>query len=275
MKRAIILMLIGMSCIPAGDAASKMLTSTLDVAPGFVAFTRFAVAAVIVLPFASRGGWGVFADPLVWLRGALIGGGISSITVALETVDLATAFGGLFFAPIVSFVSAAVFLREPTSPARLALVVMGFVGVLMVAQPGLTFTIGKGLAVMAGLFYGLYLTVSRVTAQHHAPLKLLLSQLCIAALLSAPFGLSAVPQISAPIGLYTLLSALFSMVGNLLLILAYALAPATRLAPLVYFQLIVALTLGWGVFGHWPNPLACAGLMVIALSGWASVLVRR
>lgn len=275
MTRAIVLMLIGMACIPAGDAASKILTSQLGVAPAFVAFTRFALAAVIILPFTLKGGWSVFRDPLVWVRGGLIAGGISSITVALETIDLATAFGGLFFAPIVSFVTAMIFLREQASPARLFLVVIGFVGVLLVAQPGMAFSSGKILALLAGLFYGLYLTVSRVTAQAHPPLKLLLSQLGIAAVLSAPFGLSQVPDVTFSIGVLVALSAVFSMFGNLLLIVAYGLAPATRLAPLVYFQLIVALGLGVSVFGQLPDMVALIGLCVIAASGFASFALRR
>ena len=34
------------------------------------------------------------------------------------------------------------------------------------------------------------------------------------------------------------------MAGNLLLIMAYALAPATRLAPSVYFQIVIATISG-------------------------------
>ncbi|MEO0358586.1 MAG: DMT family transporter, partial [Pseudomonadota bacterium] len=247
MNRAVLLMLIGMSLIPAGDSANKILTTELGVAPLFVSFSRFAIGAVCILPFVINGGWGVFRDPWIWVRGILIGMAISSITFALQTVDLATAFGGLFFAPIVSFVTAAIFLREPVTPIRAALMVAGFIGVIMVAQPGLNFTPGTGFALLAGTLYGLFLTVSRLTAPRHAALPQVFSQLLIAAVLVSPFGLANIPEFNVAVTAQMLMSALFSMTGNLLLIMAYATAPATRLAPLVYFQLIAALVLGWQI----------------------------
>jgi drug/metabolite transporter (DMT)-like permease len=65
------------------------------------------------------------------------------------------------------------------------------------------------------------------------------------------------------------------MAGNLLLILAYKAAPATRLAPFVYFQLVAATALGFLVFGDVPEPLTWAGLALLAASGFASLAVRR
>ena len=50
------------------------------------------------------------------------------------------------------------------------------------------------------------------------------------------------------------------MLRNLFLILAYARAPATRLAPFVHFQLIGALFLGWMIFDTWPNDWGMLGL---------------
>lgn len=268
-------MLIGMSFIPAGDAASKILTTELGVQPLFVSWSRFLVGAICILPFMLSGGWSIFRDPWVWVRGALIGCGISFITIALQTVDLATAFGGLFFAPIVSFVTAAIFLKEPVTPTRTALVVMGFGGVLLVAQPGLNFSAGTGFALLAGVCYGLFLTLSRVVAPKYKPFPLVFSQMAIAMVLLLPFGLGSVPDFNPAITAQVLMSGLFSMTGNLLLIMAYSLAPATRLAPLVYFQLIAALVLGWLVFSTLPNGLALLGLFVIAGSGFATFVLKR
>ncbi len=275
MNRAILLMLIGMSLIPAGDSASKILTSELGVAPLFVSFSRFMVGALCVFPFIVWGGWHIFRDPLVWARGVLTAIGISSITTALQTIDLATAFGGLFFAPIVSFVTAAIFLKEQVTPQRIALIVAGFIGVLLVSQPGFNFAAGNGFALIAGVCYGSFLTLSRVTAPKYEPMPLLFSQLAIAALCVSPFSLMMVPDFNVAVTAQLVMSGVFSMAGNFLLITAYALAPATRLAPLVYFQLVAALILGWLIFSEVPNDLALLGLFVIATSGFAGLFLRR
>jgi drug/metabolite transporter (DMT)-like permease len=67
---------------------------------------------------------------------------------------------------------------------------------------------------------------------------------------------------------------LCSMLGNLLLLYAYQLVPATRIAPLVYFQLVAAVGLGWLIFGDLPDVWTWAGLIVIITAGLASARLR-
>ena len=50
MARTVALMLIAMSLIPFGDTAGKLLVSA-GVSPAFVGWSRFALGAVLVLPF--------------------------------------------------------------------------------------------------------------------------------------------------------------------------------------------------------------------------------
>ena len=64
------------------------------------------------------------------------------------------------------------------------------------------------------------------------------------------------------------------MLGNLFLILALRMAPASRLAPFVYFQLVAATALGWAVFGTLPDGLTLGGLAILLLSGLASLAQR-
>ena len=72
----------------------------------------------------------------------------------------------------------------------------------------------------------------------------------------------------------TLVSALCSMLGNLLLLYAYRIAPATKLAPLVYFQLIAAVVLGFVIFGDLPDIWTWIGLAVILGAGLTSARLR-
>ena len=54
MQRVILIMFVAMSLIPAGDSAGKILTSQLGVAPVFVAWSRFAIGALLLVPFRRR-----------------------------------------------------------------------------------------------------------------------------------------------------------------------------------------------------------------------------
>ncbi|MEM9580873.1 MAG: DMT family transporter [Pseudomonadota bacterium] len=267
MIQALVIMLIAMSCIPAGDAASKILTSQLDVAPVYVVWTRFALGAALLLPFTWRAGLGAWRDWRIWARSAIIAAGISCITQAFRLAPLADVFGAFFIAPIVSFVLSVTVLKERSSAVQAALVALGFIGVLMIARPGFAASPGLGWAVLAGVFYGLFLTVSRYLSGQVALGALILSQMLGPALLTTPFALGAIPELTPRIAWLTCASAFFSMAGNVLLLFAYRMQEASKLAPFVYFQLISAAVLGWIIFGDFPDALTIAGMALIIGAG--------
>ena len=91
---------IAMSFIVLGDTAGKLLTSA-GVEPVFVAWTRFAIAALIMLPFCGlrRDEMRIFKDPRVIFRGLLISVGISCILTALKSEPMANVFGAFFIGP--------------------------------------------------------------------------------------------------------------------------------------------------------------------------------
>ncbi|MBE1283580.1 MAG: EamA family transporter [Rhodobacteraceae bacterium] len=276
MWQALLIMFVAMSMIPAGDLNGKLLTSDHAVAPAFVAWSRFALGTVMILPFVPRSAPGLLRDWRIWVRALCLTGGIFSIQTALVTEPLANVFAAFFVGPLVSYALSALFLKEPASLVRSLLMLTGFAGVLLVVRPGLGGSTGLLWAMAAGTFYGLFLTSSRWLSGLGSPMALSFTQLFISALVLLPLGLSNLPQtLTFPIAALTTGSAAFSMLGNLLLLFAYAKMPATKLAPLVYFQLIAAVGLGWAVFGDLPDSLTWAGLALIMTSGVISALLRR
>ena len=63
--------------------------------------------------------------------------------------------------------------------------------------------------------------------------------------------------------------------GHLLLVRAFAVAPASLLAPFTYFHLVVALLLGFVVFGNMPDSIALAGMGLIVSTGVVMALRQR
>jgi drug/metabolite transporter (DMT)-like permease len=277
MLRAALLMIVAMSLIPLGDAAGKLLITEHGVSSLFVGWSRFALGAALLLPFLGRRHRDARAliDPRTIFRGLLIVGGIVSILTALRTEPLPNVFGAFFVGPILSFVLSAVLLREGVRAMQAVLLAVGFAGVLLVVRPGFGMTPGLGFAVLAGCFYGCFLVASKWLSGAYPPRTLLLSQLVTGAVVLAPLGLRQWPEVDGTVAFLTFVSAAGSMAGNLLLILAYKLAPATRMAPFVYFQLVAATALGFLIFGDVPEPLTWAGLGLLVASGFASLAVRR
>lgn len=274
MQRAVLIMFIAMSFIPAGDTAGKMLSANLGISPLYVSWSRFLIGGLMLMPFLPKGTWGLLRDWRIWFRASLLAVGLSCIQVALSREPIADVFAAFFIGPLVSYVLAMIFLREPITWQGSALVVLGFVGVLIVVQPGSDVGAGLIWAMAAGICYGAFLTASRWLSHLGTPVGLTFSQLFIAALLLTPLGAANMPTLTGEVIWLTALSALFSMLGNLIMLYAYKIAPATRLAPLVYFQLLAAVILGWVFFDTLPALLTWIGLLIVMGAGIASTRLR-
>lgn len=263
-------MFLAMALIPMADTAGKLLTSSRGVEPGFVAFSRFLLGLLVLFPFLGRPQFHLFLNWRIWLRGMLLAGGIFSILTALKTEPIANVFAAFFIGPILSYFLSAALLKEQISRWRSVLLLVGFSGVLLVVKPGLDMGPGMGFAVIAGLFYGSYLVANRWLHDLARPRMLFFSQLVVGSVVLTPIGLTHVPPLSLDLSVLILISAVFSGVGNLCLVLAYRRMGASQLAPLVYLQLITATVMGILVFDTWPDQLALLGLILLITSGFLS-----
>ncbi|AUH35654.1 MULTISPECIES: DMT family transporter [Paracoccus] len=275
--RLITTVFIAVTCVVIGDTAGKLLTVG-GVDPIIVAWSRFLLAALMLLPFSGLTSRELPAllNWRVLLRAACIVCGICSILTALRSEPIANVFGAFFVGPLVSYILAILFLGERPSMQRSLLLATGFAGVMLVVKPGFGSSVGMIFALAAGTFYGAYLVMTRTLAGSFRPRFLLISQLLIGAVVLMPFGLrSDFPVPDMPLLALLLISAVGSAVGNYLLVMASRKAEASLIAPLVYSQLISATGLGIVVFGDWPDLVSLAGLLLIAVSGLGSLLLHQ
>lgn len=269
MVRILVMVVSAMTLIVIGDAAGKALTAE-GVSPFFVAWSRFAVATVLLWPLLRprRAELPALLRPRVLLRATLVVLAISAILSALRTEPLANVFGGFFVGPIVAFLLSALLLKERVTLPRAILLAIGFLGVLLVVQPAGGLSTGMMLAILAGSLHGSFLVATRWLAGAYRANFLVFSQLLTGSILLAPLGLAAIPALDSPWVLTMIaISALGSAAGNTLLVGANRQAPASIVAPLVYSQLVAATLVGYLAFGDWPDPLALSGLAVIITSG--------
>jgi len=271
------LVFTAVTCVVLGDTAGKLLTAR-GIDPVLVAWSRFLIAALVLLPFSGLriAELRIARDWRVWLRGSFITTGIVCILTALRSEPIANVFGAFFIGPVVSYVIAILFLGERPSRRRSLLLGVGFLGVMLVVKPGFGATYGLLFALAAGGCYGAYLAMTRTVAGAYRPRLLLMSQLLIGSMVLTLPGLHAgLPPLAGPVVALILLSALGSAVGNYILVVVSKTAEASLIAPLVYSQLISATVIGAVVFGDWPDALSLLGLALIALSGFGSLLVHQ
>lgn len=275
MWKTFALMFVAMSMIPAGDTAGKLMTQDFGTSPLFVAWSRFVLGSLIALPLLRPEILRLLTNWRIWLRAALLTGGITCIQTALQTAPLADVFAAFFIGPLFSYLLSVLLLNETVTRTRSALMGLGFLGVMLVVRPSFDMSPGLLWALAAGLFYGAFLTASRWLAPIARPTSLLFTQLFLAAVMMTPFCLNQMPPMTPTLAGLTAASAIFSMGGNFLLLFAYARAEAAVLAPFVYLQLVSAVALGWLVFEDLPDAFTWLGLSLIIGAGIASAFLSR
>ena len=285
---AIGLMVLGMILIPVGDSIAKYVLNVTPYSPQFVAWVRFLIGGLVVLPFALRGTTFNWLDvhflKKQLLRAVLIVLTVVTIIKAVGLSPIADVFGAFFVGPILSVVLSSLVLRERATWLEWASVVIGFVGVLLVVQPAVitqfttlseenifgqtqTSKLGVYCALLAGIFYGSFLTATRWAATSGPPMVQVAVQFLLAALILTPFGLYELFQTGVHQPELLLANGVTSVVANLLSILALARARPATLAPVVYMQVVAATFIGVFVFQETLSVLATLGISIIIFSG--------
>ena len=125
--------------------------------------------------------------------------------------------------------------------------------------------------------FALYQILTRKLAASEPPVRQLFYIALVGSLVMSPF-LPAFWSDTLPTpgqAALILSLGLYGGVGHFLLIRAFHESPASRLAPLLYIQIVWATLLGWLVFAQLPDLLALAGMVVIAASSLGLVLDQR
>ena len=270
--RGALIMVVAMCTFTFNDAFMKALS---DEVPLFQAILFRGMAAAVFLTILCRiMGHLRFDFPardwmLMLLRTAGEVGGTYFFLIALFNMPIANVSAILQALPLSVSLAAALFLREPLGWRRITAIAVGFVGVLMIIQPG-----GADFS-----SYRLYAvaSVGCVTLRDVAVRRMSRAVPSVLVALVAAIGVTTMGAIGSlfidwvP---FTTKSALQLTGASLCLIFGYIGSVAAMrvgeiafVAPFRYSSLLVALTLGVVVFGEWPNALALAGAALVVAMG--------
>jgi drug/metabolite transporter (DMT)-like permease len=273
-------MLTATALFVVNDSFMKVVTEHL---PSFeVLFLRGLAASIAcAILLAWRGEWRAISgvlDSRALLRAA--GETLSTLCyiVALAQMPIADVIGIVQTAPLLLIVGAAFLLHERIGLARVALVLVGFAGALMVAQPGTTgFSPAAFFAFAAAVLIAVRDLIGRnVPAQIPVTVVVFATMVMVMAAAGA-MSLGIETWIPPTIGHLAFLGAagLFVTLGQAGLVLAYRLGRTAVIAPFFYSFALWGVVSGLIVWHVLPNPLALAGIVLIATSGIAIVLLDK
>jgi drug/metabolite transporter (DMT)-like permease len=201
-------------------------------------------------------------------RGTLQFVSMVCVFIAYHLMPLADAVAITFSSPLFLTVLSIPLLGEKVGRHRWAAVIVGFVGVMIMVQPGPgTFSAGAILALTNSALSASVTIALRRMSLTERPATLVTYQAVVAVVLSLlilPFGWVN-PTWQGAIGLASI--GVISGVGQILWTQAFRLVPAAILAPFSYTSMIWSIALGFLIWGDMPTPVLIGGACVVAMSG--------
>jgi drug/metabolite transporter (DMT)-like permease len=270
----ILWMLLGVALFAMNDALGKWLVAEYVV--GQILAIRSFAALLVLAPVVWRAGVAALRleEPL-WhaVRIALVVAEVALFYWSVRDLPLADVMAIYLASPLFVAAFSAAFLGERVGRRRLAAILVGFAGVVVVLRPSAAIVSLPALAALGGsLVYALMMLITR-RLRATPGLALITTQTAgvgLAGLATLPFGWSAPAGFDlALIGLLGIVA----MLGHFSVNRAVALSPASVVVPFQYTSILWGIALGLAIWGDRPQPLALIGAALIVASGL--VLLRE
>jgi drug/metabolite transporter (DMT)-like permease len=267
---AILLLLGALTLLPIMDGCAKLLSESLSVYE--ITWARYFFHWIFLLPILlARYSWSAFRPARMTMqlgRSAILLVGTTLFFFGLSYMPVADTLALFFISPLVATLLSALLLKERVGPRRLGAVLVGFIGALIILNPGFgVFRWPALFSIGSGLCYGFYAIATRKLAGTAPPL--------VTAGFTALVG-AVVMSLSAPLYWVTpnlfqvaimMLIGLIAAAGHYLVILAYERAEASLLAAFAYYEIVMAVIVGFVMFGDFPDFRTWVGIAVLAASG--------
>lgn len=215
---------------------------------------------------------------LVIVRAFSLAFGSLLVSFALQRMPVAETTAIVYLCPVLVVLLSGPLLGEKVGVGAWIAAVIGFAGVLLIARPGSGLDPWGVLFVLGNVALAVtYNLLSRVLARTERTMAMLFYSALAGAIgfgIFLPWTLHGVAPTPLQIVLFIGLG-VSAWLGHYLFTQSYRYAPAALVAPMTYMHLLWAGILGWLVFGHAPQPLALAGMALVAVAGIVSAFRPR
>jgi S-adenosylmethionine uptake transporter len=270
--RGPLFMILSTGSYVVNDTMMKLATAGLP--PYEVLFLRGMAATLWGIPLLLSLGYArqipLILERRVLQRNLFELAAILCYVVALANMQIAdsTALGQI--TPLLMLIGSSILFRETIGGLRMALIGLGFIGAVMVAQPTM-----QGISVYALLALGnAAFAAARDLAGRRVAADVPGMIVAISAVVVVLVGSGVAHLMSErwvmPEMHHLLLMAgagLFLIFGHFFIFMAYRVGPAGVVAPFYYCFTVWAVISGLVVFQQFPNALAISGILLVVASG--------
>lgn len=271
--RASLLMTLSMGLFALEDTFIKLMSETIPLGeimillgiPG--ALIYWLMMAYQGIPMLTR----TALNPVVLVRTlAEMLTGVCFVT-ALAMSDLSSVSAILQAMPLLMIVGAALFLGEQVGWRRWMAVIVGFIGMLMIVQPGTAgFDSASLWAVVAVIMLAVRDLVTRRMDPSIPSLQVAVMAFAGFAVVGPVLLIAKQDHMVMPQGvawLWSLFALIAGMSGYYLIVMATRIGDVSAVVPFRYFRLIAAMFIGVLFLGERPTTLTLCGAAVIVASG--------
>lgn len=268
--RGIVCMVIATILFSGASAASKWLVGLYPVGEVLClrSFASLIAGAVMILPVSGLSAFATHRPRDHLARGLSQAISQFCLLFAFSLMPLAGAVAINFSAPLFAALVSIIWLKEPAGFARGAALVIGFVGVLIVTNPGSnSLTLGALFALTNAVMYGTVTVAVRGMTRTESANTLVIWQLAVLAFFHSfllLFGWRSPSAIDAAMLFGT---GFTNAIGQWFWTKALHLAPAPAVTPFYYLMLVWALMFGFFIWGDIPSASLLVGSAIVAMTG--------
>ncbi|MBB4123513.1 DMT family transporter [Martelella radicis] len=273
-------MIAAMAGFSLTDATAKLLTEEIGL--GQIMFVRGIILTVFTVLIAWRSRalsrLGAISDRRVIVRSLCELVAAVAFLQALKQMPLANAASIIQCLPLAVTLGAALFMKEPVGWRRWSAIIVGFVGVMIIIQPGPDgFQQGAGYAVIAMLAASARDLLTKTIRSDVPAIIITLATAVLLTIGGAVLGTLEQDwsMMSWPIMLKLVLAAIFLLSGYQFVVFAVRLADISYIAPFRYAGLLWATLLGILLFRTYPDVNVLVGGAIVVLAGLYSFYRER
>ena len=278
--RGALYMTLSMAAFTLNDACVKLVAETVPLFQ--VIFLRGLCTTILLAIFVQmttglRPSWPRRDRPLIAGRTLAEIAAMVTFTLALTNMAIANATAILAALPLVVTLGAALVFGDKVGWRRLSAICIGFVGVLLIVQPG---TDGFNIWSLLVLLSVLVITARDLFTRAFSP--------AVPTMTVAVLTAGAVCLVGGVLSLFTpwvaldlreaaliAAAAVFIIGGYVFGIMVMRVGEVGFVSPFRYTSLIFALILGLVVFDEFPNALALIGGVIVVSTGIFTLLRER
>lgn len=254
------------------DGISRHLAAEYNVF--MVVMIRYWFFAAFVMAIASRAPGGLRAavrttKPGIQIfRGLLLATEVCIMVVAFTILGLVESHAVFTCYPLLVAALSGPILGEKVGWRRWTAIGIGFVGMLVILQPGVTvFSPAALIPLVAAFMFALYGLLTRYVARSDAASVSFFWTGVSGAVLMTSVGLWFWEPMTLPDWGWMACLCLTAVSGHWLLIRAYEVAEASAIQPFAYLQLVFVTLLGLALFGETLRPNVAIGAVIVVGAG--------